>query len=134
MIDEQALLNFIINIISNNQNKIDELYKSKGGFEGWFQCELYYALISSNQYNPVEREYPITHLRSAYADLYVGGLYVELKVDSIYRTNIDDEFLRDIDRMGQYGYAVLISKKTYSNTIDKNYKVSTVNGYNIFIV
>lgn len=128
------LAEFIENIIINNKDKIDALYIANGGFEGWFQCELYYALVSSEKYTSVQREIPYDD--DTFVDLCVDGIFIELKVDSAHRTGTDmvEGFFADIKKISGQGFAVLITKNYYSEYIDKNANYSNLQtDYNVFI-
>lgn len=128
------LAEFIENIIINNKDKIDALYIANGGFEGWFQCELYYALVSSGEYTSVQREIPYDD--GTFVDLCVDGMFIELKVDSAHRTGTDmvEGFFSDIEKISGQGFAVLITKNNYSGDIPKEENYSNLQtDYNVFI-
>lgn len=131
--EPEELAEFIENIIINNKDKIDVLYEAKGGFEGWFQCELYYALISSKKYGSVQREIPYDD--GTFVDLCVDGMFIELKVDSEYRTtDMVKGFFSDIEKISGQGFAVLISKSDYSGDIPEEANYSNLQtDYNVFI-
>lgn len=131
--EPKELAEIIENIIINNKDKIDALYIANGGFEGWFQCELYYALVSSGEYTSVQREIPYDD--GTFVDLCVDGMFIELKVDSEYRTtDMVKGFFSDIKKISGQGVAVLITKSDYSGYISKDANYSThQTDYNVFI-
>ncbi|NEO15398.1 MULTISPECIES: hypothetical protein [unclassified Moorena] len=81
-----------------NSEGVAALSLSKGGWEGWLQCQLW-AYLSLTKKQTVEREvlYPNSRQR---CDLVVGfadpKLWVELKAFGIFRTGDEEEFLNSI--------------------------------------
>jgi hypothetical protein len=84
-----------------NGPKAGELSLSKGGWEGWLQCELWAALNSNKIANEREVSFPGTRKR---CDLVVKQiLWIELKAYGIFREGDANEFLdavaADVDKL-----------------------------------
>lgn len=113
-------LNDIIAVVDTEQAAT--LCLSKGGWEGWLQCELW-RYLSIEKEETVERElrYPGSNYR---CDLVVGfaapQLWVELKAFGEFRAGDADAFLDDIAAdvhklpskpLGAKGLAVVVVPK-----------------------
>ncbi|UKO98628.1 hypothetical protein [Nostoc sp. UHCC 0870] len=94
-----------------NLHIVDAICLSKGGWEGWLQCELWVRLSLARRMT-VEREVP--YADGGYCDLVVQGnpeLWVELKAFGVFREGDIPRFLDsvalDVQKLG----TITIEKK-----------------------
>ena len=115
------LMNDVIAVV--NSEHVATLSLSKGGWEGWLQCELWHYL-SVEKKQSVEREVPYPTNSQQYCDLVIGGsapqLWVELKAFGIFREGDENRFLDgiavDVDKLhlkpaGSKGLALVVVPK-----------------------
>lgn len=89
-------INDVLKVV--NSESAAALCLSKGGWEGWLQCELWrYLTVVKNE--PVEREiaYPGSRTRCDLVATHDGApLWVEIKAFGIFREGDPDVFLDSI--------------------------------------
>ena len=115
-----------------NTEKATALSLSKGGWEGWLQCELW-SYLSLTKKTTVEREvlYPNSDPQ-IYCDLVVGAtapqLWVELKAFGFFRENDVNRFLdgvaQDVHKLthqkpaGSKGLVLVVVPKAIGTSFD----------------
>lgn len=120
-------------IIFERKALVDLAYDSNGGWESWLQVELFYALYAEYG-EDVQRE---VAYENGIADFSIKDkesgyiFYIELKADAKDRIDIDKGYQEDIEKVGEGGFAILVSKATYSENIDQDNRVDCFD-YHIF--
>lgn len=126
----EVFLKLLQSFIQKKSGEIDALYESGKGFEGWFQAELFLYLLNElgDDFEILrEKEYVNENGETLglFCDLYIenetSAIWIELKVDNNNSINMGEKFLEDIDKLSYIGYgeglAILVSKKTYSESL-----------------
>ncbi|MEO2051924.1 MAG: hypothetical protein ABGX00_09145 [Allomuricauda sp.] len=94
----------LIKLIVNGQ-KAYELSLSKGGWEGWLQCELWYLLNQNDISSERELPYPPPHGKKR-CDLVISdqvNKWVEIKAYGVFRDKSVEDFITaiaaDVDKL-----------------------------------
>jgi len=135
---------YLVNTLSKIVNKefAVTLSLSKGGWEGWLQCELWY-IMSIYDKKEVEREvaYPSPQNKKR-CDLVIKSdkdIWIELKAFGIFRKSSVPDFVKkvekDVKKIKDYrpantqGFAFVVVPNTIATDFEEGLKESDLDGF-----
>lgn len=117
-------VNDIVAVVNNQ--KAAALSLSKGGWEGWLQCELWYYLnVTKQPAESTEREVKYPN-NPQYCDLVSGNQWIELKAFGEFREGDEQRFMdsvaQDVHKLGNIphganGFAAVVVTKSIGDAV-----------------
>ena len=130
-----------LGILRANAEDLNIFYERPGGWEGWFQTELYRALIRSQGMTPTSEVHCYSN-KALRADFAMIGsdqeLAIELKVESFwqvgtFRGQVEKDIIK-VHEFGNNGILLIITRATTDDIVSRYTNVKKVGQVGDYVV